>query len=151
MMNFLRIKIIIQSSLLVSVTLATSSAAASSQTANFFCRAEKLQSFQNTVLVEDKARLEYLFGNATNQNFVVNRATGAVTGKTVNNDGFDVTVLDNGNKDGQSIKILWNTDPKYAKGGYMHAAYLEIESYANNKKKPFVLIWTGFVVSGTCE
>ena len=133
------------------IALPFKNAISSALSNTMYCTVKELYSFNNDNLIKDKKKLEFLFKTEANKSFIVSRKDGGVNGKAISNDGMDITVLDDAAKEGQSVKILWNTSQQYAKKGYKHAAYLEIHNFVSSVQKPFLLVWRGMVISGTCE
>lgn len=85
-----------------------------------------------------------LFLVSPNNRFTVNRRTGLITGRHVDNEHMVVTVLDAGLKEGQALKII----SRSADGN--EAMYLSIALYEKGLKKPFILSEL-ISMTGLCE
>jgi hypothetical protein len=78
--------------------------------------------------------------------FAVDRATGRMSGY-LNSEGGRAVVLDDAKVSGESYKAIYVSDP----GPFVHARYLAIQVYKSEPNKPFLLVDTTTVVTGTCS
>jgi len=77
--------------------------------------------------------------------FVVDRSTGKMLNKTISNHNMNGTpkVLDRGSKD-QAFKVITIYEP------FVQVDYLNINTYAETRKKPFYFLSGTSFISGTC-
>ena len=75
--------------------------------------------------------------------FIVQRDTGQMMGRFVNNAGWKITVIDTGSAQ-TSYKVL-----SVRKGGRVQSQFFEIRMQDKGERKPFVLV-AAEVLHGTC-
>jgi hypothetical protein len=138
-------------SALMLITTMSSVVAATASPRQLFCTISTVSNFKDNNFGENKRALDSRFKELATRVFIVDHMTGEISGKLISNKSLQIQLIDNGNKDGQSVKILSKVKPAYAATGYMHAIYLEILLYSDDNEKPFILVAEGNVLTGTCE
>jgi len=85
------------------------------------------------------------------KSFHVERRTGVVLGGGFGNSAYPTkSILDLGN-DSMSYKLLWVSKPIFELEGSHNVVYLEIKEWAETMLKPFILIHSGTVLTGSCS
>lgn len=83
--------------------------------------------------------------------FNVERKSGVVLGGGVGNSSYPTkSVIDIGSKD-QSFKLIWISKDVIGTNGGKNAVYLTIDEFINGDIKPFSMILSSKVLSGTCQ
>ena len=80
---------------------------------------------------------------AAGAEFIVQRDTGQMMGRFVNNAGWKITVIDTGSAQA-SYKVL-----SVRKGGRIQSQFFEVRMQDKGERKPFVLV-AAEVLHGTC-
>jgi len=83
------------------------------------------------------------YETVTGAEFIVQRDTGQMMGRFVNNAGWKITVLDPGSAQA-SYKVL-----SMRKGGRVQSQFFEVRLQDKGERKPFVLV-AAEVLHGTC-
>jgi len=83
--------------------------------------------------------------------FNVDRKSGLVLGGGLGNSTYKSRhIIDPGGKE-QSYTLMWISHPISGTSGGVHSTYLNIEEHNDNLLKPFVLIQSSSVLTGTCK
>ena len=82
--------------------------------------------------------------------FHVDRKSGVLLGANLTNSGYEkIDVLDPGS-DEMSFKVVWMSAIVGNTGG-RNVRYLEVREFEKKFEKPFILVTSGTVLTGTCE
>lgn len=102
--------------------------------------------------ISDNGVLEPSLRVYEGKTFNVERSTGVVLGGGLGNSDYPTkNILDPGNSQ-MSYKLIWISNEVY--GGEMpshNVVYLEIKEWSDNFLKPFILVTSGRVLTGTCR
>ncbi len=102
-------------------------------------------------MISDDGVLEPGLDIYIGKSFHVERRTGVVLGGGFGNSAYPTkSILDLGN-DSMSYKLLWVSKPIFELEGSHNVVYLEIKEWAETMLKPFILIHSGTVLTGSCS
>jgi len=102
-------------------------------------------------MISDDGVLEPGLDIYIGKSFHVERRTGVVLGGGFGNSAYPTkSILDLGN-DSMSYKLIWVSRPIWGLDDSHNAGYLVIQEYSENYLKPFILVFGGRVLTGTCE
>lgn len=112
---------------------------------NLYCKITSVSEMSKEGAFAPVSKTKGFYAGAVGSDFIIDRSTGLMLGKYVGNDvaGWETKIVDVGSSEMSYKSFSQNRD------GFHYAQYIEVNVYADEPKKPFVLVNTK-VLTGFC-